>query len=44
MRIHKVSAQLVRDARADGYSLTTPSDAIDFAIRGPRIARVRRPL
>jgi hypothetical protein len=41
MRIHKVDAQFVRDARADGYALTTPSDAIDFAIRGPRFARRR---
>jgi len=36
MRIHKVDAQFVRDARADGFALQFPSDAVDLAIHGPR--------
>jgi hypothetical protein len=37
-----VDAQFVRDARADGYAMATPGDAVDLAIRGPRYTRARR--
>ena len=36
MRIHKVDARFVRDARADGLTIQTPGDAVDLAIHGPR--------
>jgi hypothetical protein len=42
MRIHRVDAQFVRDARADGYLMTTPGDAVDLATRGPRYTRARK--
>ncbi len=41
MKIHKVDAQFVRDARADGLSVQTPGDAVDLAIHGPRWRRKR---
>jgi hypothetical protein len=43
MRIHKVDAQFIKDLQADGYRNLTASDVIDFAIRGPKILRARRP-
>ena len=42
MRIHRVDARFVRDARADGFAMTTPGEAVDLAIHGPRFSRVRR--
>ena len=42
MRIHKVDAQFVRDARADGLTVQTPGDAVDLAIHGPALARAER--
>ena len=41
MKIHKVDAQFVRDARAAGLSVQTPGDAVDLAIHGPRWRRKR---
>jgi hypothetical protein len=35
-RIHKIDAQFIRDARADGFAMQTPGDAVDLAIHGPR--------
>ena len=39
MRIHRVDAQFVRDARADGLTIQSPGDAVDLAIHGPRSRR-----
>ena len=39
MRIHNVSADFVRQARADGLQITTPDDAVDLAIDGRRWRR-----
>jgi hypothetical protein len=42
LRIHKVDAQFVRDARADGFAMSNPAEAVDLAIRGPRYTRARK--
>ena len=39
MRIHKVDAMFVRHAREDGLAVTTPGEAVDLAIHGPRFRR-----
>ena len=41
MKIHKVDAQFIRDARADGLAVQTPGDAVDLAIHGPRFRKRR---
>ncbi len=41
MRIHKVDAQFVKDARADGLGVQSPGDAVDLAIHGPRWRKPR---
>jgi hypothetical protein len=43
MRIHRVDAEFIRQLHADGYRNLTVSDILDLAIRGPRLARVKRP-
>ncbi len=39
MRIFKVDAQFVRDARADSLTIQNPRDAVDLAIHGARWRR-----
>jgi hypothetical protein len=39
MRIHNVSAEFVRQARADGLHIVSPDDAVDLAIHGRRWRR-----
>jgi hypothetical protein len=39
MRMHNVSAEFVRQARADGLHIDSPDDAVDLAIHGRRWRR-----
>ena len=39
MRIDNVSAEFVREARADGLQIASPDDAVDLAIHGRRWRR-----